>query len=305
MGVPQGSILGPILFNIFINDLLFSVNDTNICNFADDNTLYACDTNLDNILSRLNADINIVIQWFKCNSMVANPEKFQLMFLGTEDSNISLNIDGNIVKNSSIVKLLGVTIDDRLCFHPYIKDLCKKTNQKTKALLRIRKNLNQATADILCSSFILSTFNYCPLIWMFCGKQSNNLINSTHCRVLNARLDNFRLPFNDLLDETKSVNIHTKNLRLLLIEVYKSLNGLSPEFMRPLFQRKACHYEIRSGKNLVLPCITSSTNTNSFEFRAILAWNYIPRLLKEAQTLNDFKVGIENIDIYCKCKICS
>ena len=105
--------------------------------------------------------------------------------------------------------------------------------QKTKALLRIRKNLNQATADILCSSFILSTFNYCPLIWMFCGKQSNNLINSTHRRVLNARLDNFRLPFNDLLDETKSVNIHTKNLRLLLIEVYKSLNGLSPEFMRP------------------------------------------------------------------------
>ena len=74
---------------------------------------------------------------------------------------------------------------------------------------------------------------------MFCGKQSNNLINSTHRRVLNARLDNFRLPFNDLLDETKSVNIHTKNLRLLLIEVYKSLNGLSPEFMRPLFQRKA------------------------------------------------------------------
>ena len=93
------------------------------------------------------------------------------MFLGTEDSNISLNIDGNIVKNSSIVKLLGVTIDDRLCFHPYIKDLCKKTNQKTEALLRIRKNLNQATADILCSSFILSTFNYCPLIWMFCGKK--------------------------------------------------------------------------------------------------------------------------------------
>ena len=58
-------------------------------------------------------------------------------------------------------------------------------------------------------------------------KKSNNLINSTHRRVLNARLDNFRLPFNDLLDETKSVNIHTKNLRLLLIEVYKSLNGLS------------------------------------------------------------------------------
>ena len=59
---------------------------TNICNFSDDNTLYACDT-------RLNADTNIVIQWFKCNSMVANPEKFQLMFLGTEDSNISYKVD--------------------------------------------------------------------------------------------------------------------------------------------------------------------------------------------------------------------
>ena len=137
---------------------------------------------------------------------------------------------------------------------------------------------------------------------MFCGKQSYNLITSTHRRVLNARLDNFRLPFNDLLEETKSVSVHIRNLRLLLIEVYKSLNGLNPDFMRPLFQRKACHYKLRSGNTLILP---SSTRTNSFDFRAILAWNYLPKGLKEALTLNDFKVGIEDINIYCKCKICS
>ena len=86
LGVPQGSILGPILFNIFINDLLFSNLKSDICNFADDNTLYACDSSIDNVLLRLNSDIPRVMDWFRSNEMVVNPDKFQVMFLGIENS---------------------------------------------------------------------------------------------------------------------------------------------------------------------------------------------------------------------------
>ena len=69
-----------------------------------------------------------------------------------------------------------------------MKHICDKANWKTKALLRIRSYLTQAKAEILCNCFILSAFNYCPLIWMFCGKAGNNLIETVHRRSLSAVL---------------------------------------------------------------------------------------------------------------------
>ena len=81
-GVPQGSILDPLLFNIFINDLFLFIEKTNICNFADDNTIYSCNNNLQTILKNLKHDMVNVLKWFKVNSMKAHPQKFQCMILG-------------------------------------------------------------------------------------------------------------------------------------------------------------------------------------------------------------------------------
>ena len=80
-GIPQGSILGPLLFNIFINDLFFVIEKSDICNFADDNTLYSCGANLKTVLGNLEHDASKLLYWFKINSMKANPEKFQFMIL--------------------------------------------------------------------------------------------------------------------------------------------------------------------------------------------------------------------------------
>ena len=77
LGVPQGSILGPILFNVFINDLLLFIKETDICNFVDDTTLYACGKELDTISFKLEIETSIAIQWLKDNEKVANPSKFQ------------------------------------------------------------------------------------------------------------------------------------------------------------------------------------------------------------------------------------
>ena len=81
-GVPQGSVLGPLLFNIYINDLTFFIEDSHLCNFADDNTLYASDFKLDRVISRLENDMQKTLVWFESNMMVANPSKFQFMFMG-------------------------------------------------------------------------------------------------------------------------------------------------------------------------------------------------------------------------------
>ena len=160
----------------------------------------------------------------------------------------------SMVYSSNTVRLLGVTIDDKLCFLPHMKDICDKENRKTKALLRIRSSyLTQVKAEIQCNCFILSAFNYCPLIWMFFGKTGNSLIETVYRRSLRAVLNDFDLTYERMLEKTKQSTIHQENLRVLVSEDFKSLNSLNPEFMSRLFPPALCSYNLRPGCRLIVP----------------------------------------------------
>ena len=112
-GVPQGSMLSPLLFNLFINDLFFFIERTNICNFADDNTIYSRQNDLKTILEDLRCDMVTLLRWFKENSMKSNPKKFQFMILGkTPRQPIILNINQMKIEESQKVVLLGPAIDN-------------------------------------------------------------------------------------------------------------------------------------------------------------------------------------------------
>ena len=134
--------------------------------------------------------------------MVANPEKFQLMFLGLKDDiNLCIDKHGTVVQMTDSLKLLGVTIDSMLDFNEHVQAICKKTSNKVRAFSRIAPNLEYGKNVMLYHSLVLSNFNYCPRIWMFSGKSSNNEINRLHKHALRVLLDDFGSTFDELLQK--------------------------------------------------------------------------------------------------------
>ena len=136
-GVPQGSVLGPLLFNIYINDLFWFNDMTEVCNFADDTTLYACDNDIKSTIRRLEHDTLIAIEWFGANYMKLNEEKCHFLFAGHKHEVVFAKAGVSTIWESTREKLLGVYIDKNLSFKYHVSNLCKKANQKLSALIRL------------------------------------------------------------------------------------------------------------------------------------------------------------------------
>ena len=164
-GVPQGSILGPLLFNIFVNDLFLFVEKCTLYNYADDNSMSYSSSTLQDALSSLLNDCKIAVEWFGNNGMKANPTKFQFMVLSPNPTDdIELKLDENtILKPEKSVKALGVIIDNRLTFSDHISACCLKAARQLNALARISKYLDPKSKNVIYNSFIRSNFEYCPL----------------------------------------------------------------------------------------------------------------------------------------------
>ena len=101
------------------------IEETEVCNFADDNTIYDCGEDLSNILHNLKHDMKTLLTWFRINSLQANPGKFQFMILGKKKRNsVKLIINTTEIEERKKVVLLGITTDNLLTFNEYIDNLC-------------------------------------------------------------------------------------------------------------------------------------------------------------------------------------
>ena len=203
----------------------------------------------------------------------------------------TLELDGGtILQSEPHVKALGVIIDSRLNFSEHILAICKKAARQLNAFSRIARFLDPSSPKIIYQSFVASNFNYCPLVWHFCGKTNNQKLEKIQERALKIIYSDYESSYEELLEKSNSSTLLIARLRLLLCEIFKSLKELNTKYVSEIFVKKELPYNFRNSCKLHQPI----TKTTTYGLRSVLStgaelWNDLSPVLSDETDLSDFK----------------
>ena len=310
-GVPQGSGLGPLIFNIFINDMFYSMKECLVLNYADDNTLYTYDYDPNALINRLLNDTNVAINWFSSNFMQANPSKFQSIFLKpmkkSDPFPEALQSNDVLIQTHTSVKLLGIHIDCKLNYVEHVRFMCKKAARQLNALKGVSKYLPINNKMLIYRSFILSNFSFCPLVWHFCGKKETKKIEKINERALRIVFSDYVSLYDELLDKSKTNTLFVQRLKRLVTEVYKCIYKISPAPMHEMSSIKIQKYNLRNKHTVDIPLVTTSRyGSKSFSYLANHIWNQMPNSIKCSQSQECFKTNLKTwAGPTCNCVLCN
>ena len=277
-GAPQGSCLGPLLFLIFCNDLSLNLEYLSCIQFADDTTLYYADKNLDVLKCCVEHDLNIILDWFRANSLTLNVQKtnYLLFALDKRRHAVYLNVDNTLIKPSNSTKFLGIVIDDKLEWTLHVRNVLTKMKRNYN-LMRLGKNLSSIHGlKSVYYAHVYSHLNYCISIWgsMISASQLGKL-KSQQDRCV--RLVDNRLPVDQAYAKYKILKIE-QVIDLELCKMgFKIHSGDLPKNLLANIKsdakgdslRKTHRYNTRQKSEANLPLITNKKYHQSFLFQGI------------------------------------